>query len=36
MTLARDGLVGMDETVAVIFSGVRRMSDTPGPHQEEE
>jgi threonine synthase len=36
MTLARDGLVGKDETVAVIFSGVRRMSDTPGPHQEEE
>ena len=26
MTLTRDGLVGPDETVAVIFSGVRRSS----------
>jgi threonine synthase len=36
MTLRRDGLVAPDETVAVIFSGVRRTSDAPGPHQEEE
>jgi threonine synthase len=42
MTLTRDGLVQPDETVAVIFSGVRRSSDAgsadrgaPAPHQEE-
>jgi threonine synthase len=36
MTLRRDGLVTPDETVAVIFSGVRRSSDAPATHQEEE
>ena len=32
MTLTRDGLVQPDETVAVIFSGVRRTSGAPSPH----
>jgi threonine synthase len=35
MSLTRDGIVQPDETVAVIFSGVRRTSGTPIPHQEE-
>ncbi len=35
MTLTRDGLVGPDETVAVIFSGVRRKSDAPDQYKEE-
>ena len=29
--LTRDGVVRPDETVAVIFSGVRRDADTPSP-----
>jgi threonine synthase len=36
MTLRQDGLIAPDETVAVIFSGVRRSSDAAEPHQEEE
>ena len=34
--LTRDGVVRPDETVAVIFSGVRRDTDAPSPQQQEE
>jgi threonine synthase len=36
MSLRQDGVVAPDETVAVIFSGVRRSSDASATHQEEE